>query len=225
MHHIGRLSIPFYWDFPLKHQPFSLVHCSLHFQFPFIGIFRWNNNNPACPAYPSHKLSIPFYWDFPLKLWKVFGVDYEAEKQLSIPFYWDFPLKRTRMIDTAIDVANGFQFPFIGIFRWNPRIHLWRHPGKRQLSIPFYWDFPLKPKNINATIPSPARTFNSLLLGFSVETLKILYCWIFRYWIFQFPFIGIFRWNCRKSISEGRKYLVTFNSLLLGFSVETIDTA
>ena len=120
-----------------------------------------------------------------------------------------------------------------------------------RLSIPFYWDFPLKPKiwclwfadsstsfnslllgfsvetlrKIEALLGKLLETFNSLLLGFSVETSPKERCrsMVIAETVFQFPFIGIFRWNLLMRKGTICNCVSTFNSLLLGFSVETLS--
>ena len=114
------LSIPFYWDFPLK-------------------------QTQERPASNKHWLSIPFYWDFPLKL--VDGVvKREKEVAFQFPFIGIFRWNEKFEFFLKED-KYSFQFPFIGIFRWNVRKLSWFKAERFNLSIPFYWDFPLKPSS------------------------------------------------------------------------------
>ena len=198
------------------HRTFWTYTCGPNFQFPFIGIFRWNQSTVLVAFRPLVSLSIPFYWDFPLKHAKqVFEM--LRGLLLSIPFYWDFPLKLRLRIGFTRGLKVNFQFPFIGIFRWNTRgsliqvairpisfqfpfigIFRWNKqllPDSPQpcllLSIPFYWDFPLK---------------HIWLSGPEAESSDS----------FQFPFIGIFRWNLHSSLQSATKKNSNFQFPFIG---------
>ena len=64
------LSIPFYWDFPLK-QPLKCPKCGYElksFNSLLLGFSVETVKREVRIVYRDAKLSIPFYWDFPLKL-------------------------------------------------------------------------------------------------------------------------------------------------------------
>ena len=116
-----------------------------------------------------HRLSIPCYWDLSLNL-RERKKEPHVQSPLSIPCYWDLSL--------------------------NPNLCLKLLRRRLNLSIPCYWDLSLNHGRKNRMYKVLELPFNSLLLGFVLES------------------IGSF-------IAEATRKALAFNSLLLGFVLES----